>query len=300
MLDGLSQPRKRIPFKYLYDERGSELFERICALPEYYLTRTEISILQESGAAMAAVLGPECLVVEYGTGSGIKTRMLLALLERPVAYVPIDIATMALERSAERLAQAFPEVEILPINADYTEPIVLPRPRRAARRCVVYYPGSSIGNFMPHEAVAFLKRAAGVAGPGGALLIGIDMRKDPALLEAAYDDGAGVTAAFIRNILHRINRELDGKIEVDQFAHVASWNPVEGRIEISLEAKGALTLRIGDVHIPMKDAERIHVEYSYKYNPEQFRGLASEAGLTVVTGWTDPRRLFSVQYLTVR
>lgn len=297
VLDGLRRPRKSIPFKYLYDERGSELFERICALPEYYLTRTEIAILRESGAAMAEALGRECLVVEYGTGSGIKTRMLLELLEDPVAYVPIDIATVALEGSALRLAQAFPDVEILPINADYTTPIVLPHPRRAARRCVVYYPGSSIGNFTPPEAVTFLERARAVAGAGGALLIGVDLEKDAALLEAAYDDSEGVTAAFTKNLLDRINRKLGGDIPVHLFRHCAAWNAAEGRIEIHLQAGAPLSFRVAEESFVMGRGERIHVEYAYKYDVNGFSRLAAAAGWMSRSVWTDPRQLFSVHYL---
>ena len=299
VLDGLRLPEKRIPFKHLYDERGSDLFERICELPEYYLTRTELSIIEESGAAMAEALGPRCLVVEYGAGSGIKTRRLLARLDDPVAYVPIDISARALARSALTIARDFPALEVLPINADYTESLSLPRPRRAPRRRVFFYPGSSIGNLTPEKAVRFLRDAAVVTGRGGALLIGVDLKKDPALLEAAYDDSQGVTAAFTTNLLVRINRELDGDIPVHRFRHVAHYNDDLGRVEIHLQAEAPLSFRVAGETIAMAKSERIHVEYAYKYDVEDFGALAAAAGLTVAAVWTDARRLFSVQYLIV-
>jgi len=299
VLDGLRRDAKSLPYKYLYDERGSKLFEKICEVPEYYLTRTEISIMRAHLDDMASVLGPRCMIIEYGSGSGIKTRLLLECLDDPVAWVPIDISIDALAASARWLNSEFPAIEVLPINADYTTPVDLPHPRRSPERKVVFFPGSTIGNFLPSQAIDFMKRVAAVTGPHGGLLIGVDLKKDTAILEAAYDDAQGVTARFSTNLLHRINRELDGDIPVERFAHVACYNPDAGRIEIFLEAREAITVRIAGEEISFLEGERIHTEYSYKYDPEEFAALASRAGLSVRRIWTDPRRLFSVQYLTV-
>ncbi len=299
VITGLRGEAKSLPYKYLYDERGSELFERICEVPEYYLTRVEIAIMKDHLPGMAAALGPRCLVIEYGSGSGLKTRMLLGSLEDPVAYVPIDISLDALGASARRLNSEFPSVEVLPIHADYTSTIEIPRPARPSDRRIVFFPGSTIGNFLPSQAVDFMRRVVATTGPGGALLIGVDLKKDPAILEAAYDDAAGVTALFTTNLLHRINNELDGDLPVDRFAHVALYNPEAGRVEIYLEAREAVTARISDETVTFRRGERIHMEYSYKYDPEGFAALAAQAGLSVRKIWTDPRRLFSVQYLTV-
>jgi len=299
VLSGLRRPRKRIPCKYFYDERGSRLFERICDLDKYYLTRTELAIMDRHAGEMAAALGPGVLLIEYGSGSGRKTRLLLDHLEAPAGYVPIDISSEALEASARRLAAEYPSLEVLPVCADYTAPFRIPRPARPPTRRAVYFPGSTIGNFSPAGARRFLSHIARVVGPGGGLIVGMDLRKDPAVLEAAYDDAAGVTAAFNLNLLTRINRELGGNLRMERFRHMARYNTRQGRIEIHIVSRVEQTVTIAGERIHFRAGEKIHTEYSYKFDPAQVRELAARAGLTVRKVWTDPKKYFSVQYLTV-
>jgi dimethylhistidine N-methyltransferase len=294
---GLAAPRKTLPCKWLYDARGSALFERICELPEYYPTRTELAILEAHAGEMAERLGPRCLLVEYGSGSSRKTRLLLDRLVEPAGYVPIDISRSALAASAHALAEAYPGLEVLPVCADYAEPVELPRPRRPAERRAVFFPGSTIGNFTPPDAQRFLARMARVAGPGGGVLIGADLRKDPALLEAAYDDAAGVTAAFDRNLLVRINRELGADFPVERFQHRALWNEADGRVEMHLVSLDARTVTVAGRRFAFAAGESIHTENSYKYTLPGFAALAAGAGLAVRRVWTDPRGWFSVQWL---
>ena len=295
---GLSGPRKTLPCKYLYDERGSALFERICDLDEYYPTRTELGILETHVGEMAERLGPRCLLVEYGSGSSRKTRLLLDRLHQPAAYVPIDISREALAASARSLASAYPQLEVLPVCADYTEPLELPRPRRPALRRGVFFPGSTIGNFTPPEAQRFLGRMARVAGPGGCILLGVDLRKERAVLEAAYDDAQGVTAAFNKNLLVRINRELGADFDVARFRHLARWDAAAGRIEMHLVSEIEQSVRLADCRIRFAAGETIHTENSYKYELGHFAALAAQVGLAVRRVWTDAGALFSVQYLT--
>ena len=297
VLKGLSGPGKSIPYKYLYDERGSELFEQITELDEYYLTRTELSIMEHHVTDMAEAIGPRCLMIEYGSGSSLKTRLLLEHLEDPVAYVPIDISTEALEQSALSLARAFPDLEVLPVSADYSEPIRMPVPRREPSHRVVFFPGSTIGNFTPDEAQEFLTRVASVVGSGGGLIIGVDLEKESSVLEAAYDDSKGVTASFTKNLLSRINRELDADFDMGLFRHDATYNRVEGRVEIHLVSRERQTVTISGWPIDFHAKEEIHVEYSYKYTLDRFAALAARAGFDVRRVWTDPRRFFSVQHL---
>ena len=298
VIQGLSQKRKTLPCKFFYDQRGSQLFDRICELPEYYLTRTELQILQSHVGEMAEALGPECRVVEYGSGSSLKTRLLLDALHSAAAYVPLDISREHLLDAAGRLSSSYPKLRILPVCADYTRPFTLPEVS-GARRTVVYFPGSTIGNFEPHEARIFLRSAARLCGEGGALLIGVDRKKDPGLLHAAYNDAAGVTAEFNVNLLHRINRELEGNLAVDRFAHYAFYNPRLGRIEMHLLSRADQTARICGVHFHFREGEAIFTESSYKYTLGEFHSLARAAGWAVQKVWTDSGRLFSVQYLTV-
>jgi dimethylhistidine N-methyltransferase len=295
---GLSLPRKTLPCKYFYDARGSALFEAICELPEYYPTRTELSIMEQHAGAMADRLGARCLLVEYGSGSSTKTRLLLDRLRDPAGYVPIDISRAALAASARSLRQAYPSLEVLPVCADYTSEIELPRPRHPAARRGVYFPGSTIGNFTPPQAQRFLAHMARVAESGGALLVGVDLRKDRATLERAYDDAAGVTAAFNLNLLARINRELDGCFDLDAFAHRALWDERAGRVEMHLVSKKEQTVRVGARAFRFARGETIHTENSYKYDLPSFAALATGAGLAVRDVWTDPARRFSVQFLT--
>ena len=295
---GLSHPQKTLPCKYFYDERGSALFESICELPEYYPTRTELSIMERYAPAMASLLGKRCLLVEYGSGSSRKTRLLLDRLHDAAGYVPIDISRQALAESAHALAASYPSIEVLPVCADYTEPFELPRSRVAPARCGVYFPGSTIGNFTPPQAQRFLARMARVAGPHGALLIGIDLKKDRATLERAYDDAAGVTAAFNQNLLVRINRELGGNIDLARFRHHARYDESAGRVEMHLESSVAQTARVAGRPFWFAAGETIHTENSYKYDLANFAALAAGVGLAVREVWTDERRRFSVQYLT--
>lgn len=301
-LCGLTGTPRTLPCKYLYDERGAELFERICTVPAYYPTRTELSILRADLDDMAARLGPGCRVVEFGSGSGFKTRMLLERLGDPVAYVPVDISRAQLVASAEALAERFPAIEVLPVCADYTREVTLPEPASPARRTVVFFPGSTIGNFEPAEAARFLTRAAWLAGRGGALLIGVDLKKDRATLERAYDDPDGLTAEFNLNLLHRLRRECGADVDPSGFAHRALWNEAESRIEMHLVSRRDQVVRLQDeagreVPIRFGTEDTIVTEYSYKYTLEGFAKLAATAGWSVEAVWTDPARRFSVQLL---
>jgi dimethylhistidine N-methyltransferase len=297
---GLRKRQKSIPCKFLYDEHGSELFERICELEEYYPTRTELSIMDECVEEMAAALGSGVLLVEYGSGSSRKTRLLLEALVEPVAYVPIDISREALEASARSLAKAYPKLEILPVCADYTQEFKVPDAARPASRTCVYFPGSTIGNFQPDPAVEFLRRMRTVAGVSGVALVGVDLRKAPEVLERAYDDREGVTAAFNLNLLRHINRELDADFPVEAFQHKAVYRPEPGRVEMHLVCERDLVVRIRDEEIPFREGESIHTENSYKYSLRGFAALAERAGFLVAQVWTDARSLFSVQLLVPR
>jgi dimethylhistidine N-methyltransferase len=294
---GLSAPRKTLPCKWFYDARGSALFERICELPEYYPTRTELGILERHAGEMAERIGPRSLLVEYGSGSSRKTRLLLDRLEAPAGYVPIDISRAALAASARALAAAYPALEVLPVCADYGAPLELPAPRTAPARRAVFFPGSTIGNFTPPEAGRFLARMARVAGDGGGVLIGADLRKDPAVLEAAYDDAAGVTAAFNRNLLARLNREAGADFPLERFQHRSVWNEAAGRVEMHLVSLDAREVTVAGRRFRFAEGETIHTENSYKYTLAGFAEIAAGAGLRVRRVWTDPRGWFSVQWL---
>ena len=294
---GLALEPKRIPSKYFYDARGSELFEEICEQPEYYLTRTELGILQAHVGEIAATLGPRVLLVEYGSGAGIKTRLLLDALVDPVGYVPVEISATALDASIENLTEEFPEVDMLPVAADFTQHVDLPSPEQAARRTVVYFPGSTLGNFEQREAIALLRTMRLEMGRDGAAVIGIDLKKDVAILEAAYNDAAGVTAAFTLNLLTRINRELDAEFDLEQFRHRAHYNVLAGRIETHIVSRIEQTVRIGKHRYSFASDEAMLVEYSCKYSQEDFAALAAKAGLRVTRSWTDPQQWFAVQML---
>ncbi len=297
--DGLRQSEKRIPCKYLYDERGSKLFDRICELEEYYPTRTELQIMERWVGEMASAIGPRSMLIEYGSGSGLKTRELLDALEDPAVYVPIDISHTHLAASAADLRRRYPEIEVLPLCADYTEDYELPDPRRDPRRRVVYFPGSTIGNFDHDEARDFLEHIIDVCGEDGGLLIGVDLKKDPAIIERAYNDRAGITAEFNLNMLRRINRELDGNLRLDRFRHLAIYDARRGRIEMHLVSLCDQRASIDGERVDFADGETIHTENSHKYTLEEFRELAASAGLAVRRTWVDEADLFSVQYLEV-
>jgi dimethylhistidine N-methyltransferase len=297
VLRGLRSPQKELPCKLLYDEIGSQLFEQICALDEYYPTRAELRIMRASAAQMAARIGPECVLIEYGSGSSTKTPLLLDRLERPVAYVPIDISREVLQESAEAIATRYPQLEVLPICADYTRSFHLPATRSAPARRVAYYPGSTLGNFVPEDARRFLATIGQVCGPGGGLLIGTDQKKDPLMLHRAYNDALGITADFNLNILRRLNRELGANFVLDRFRHYAFYNPVFARVEMHLVSLIEHDVRVADVDIHFARGESIWTEASYKYNQDEFAELVAGAGWRVQEMWTDDRSLFSVEYL---
>jgi dimethylhistidine N-methyltransferase len=299
VIAGLSQQPRTLPCKFFYDEHGAALFQKICELPEYYVTRSELQILRLYGAEIAATLGPQIELIGLGTGAGTKTRILLEELKEPQVYVPIDISKEQLQKSTTRFRQIFPSLEILPVCADYLEPFELPLPRRVSTRSVVYFPGSTIGNFQPDDARKFLGRIADLCGPNGGLLIGVDLQKDQQIIESAYNDSAGVTADFNLNLLARANRELGADFDLRQWRHRAIYNPADGRIEMHLISEIDQTVRIEDQQWSFGAGEKIISEYSYKYSPEGFVSLASEAGFEFVRMWTDDARLFGVFYFTV-
>jgi dimethylhistidine N-methyltransferase len=297
VLRGLSAPAKNLPCKYFYDETGSQLFEQITELDEYYPTRTERALMERHAPEMAALLGRRCLLVEYGSGSSSKTRLLLDHARDLAGYVPIDVSGQHLLRSSQELARDYPQIEVLPLCADFNAPLTLPFNHQTGRR-VVYFPGSTIGNFGPDEAVALLKQTADLCGPGGALLLGADLRKDVTVLEAAYNDKQGITARFNRNILVRINRELGADFAVERFAHRAFYNTTAGRIEMHLVSQEDQRVHIGDKEIFIAVGEHIHTENSYKYTLAGIRDLAEAAGFSADRVWIDDRKYFSVHYLT--
>lgn len=300
VLRGLSTPNKRLACKYLYDAAGSKLFEQICDLPEYYLTRTELGIMHRHADEMAAMIGERCLLIEYGSGSSTKTRILLDRLESPAAYVPVDIAREQLLEAAAALADDYPALAVRPVCADFTLPFTLPELEQKPRRRAVYFPGSTIGNFTPAEAGALLSQTAKVCGPGGALLLGADLKKDRQVLEAAYNDRAGVTAAFNLNLLQRINRELDAAFAIDGFSHQALFNERESRIEMHLVSRRRQRVPVAGREITFSEGESICTEYSYKHSLTALREIAERASFTVEKTWLDRQGYFSVIYLTVR
>lgn len=297
VLRGLHDEPKTLPCKYFYDERGSALFDAICELPEYYLTRTELAILETHVDDMVAALGPDVLLVEPGSGSSLKTRLLLEHLRHPAAYVPVDISRTHLVGSADRLNRQYPDLEVIPVCADFNRPFDLPKTGRRARRTVVYFPGSTLGNFEPPAAIGLLRHLRRLAGEQGALLVGVDLRKSQAVLERAYNDSAGVTAEFNLNLLRRLNRELAGNFELSRFGHHAVYDAGEGRIEMRLVSKGDQVVSVAGEEFGFRDGEFILTEYSYKHTLDGFARLAGRAGLAVRRVWTDDRRYFSVQLL---
>jgi len=294
---GLALKPKRLPSWLFYDERGSALFDQICEQPEYYLTRCEIALMDEHAQSIADTLGSEVRLVEYGSGNARKTRMLLQHLHAPVAYVPVELSAEPLRRSVDQLAVEFPRLPLQPLCADFSKPLRLPIPPRAPRRTVVYFPGSTIGNFESREAAVLLRKMRNEMGDAGGILIGVDLKKDPAVIEAAYNDRAGVTAEFTLNMLRRLNRDIGSNFNVSAFAHRAHYNPMAGRIETHLVSRCEQQVKVGRVNVPFHADEAIQVEYSCKYSLEDFAALAARAGLAVQQVWTDAERMFSVQYL---
>ncbi|HEX2152046.1 MAG TPA: L-histidine N(alpha)-methyltransferase [Stellaceae bacterium] len=294
---GLSREPKALPCKFFYDARGSALFEQICQVPEYYLTRTEIAILDRYADDIAERVGPHCRLVELGSGASIKVRILLRALQTPAAYVPLDISRDHLRQAAAQVASDFPHVPVVAVCADYTRPFPLPPLPGAPGKRVGFFPGSTIGNFEPDGVVRFLRHCAELLGRECEMLIGADLKKAPEVLNAAYNDRAGINAAFNLNLLVRINRELDGDIDVDRFAHVAFYNAEAGRMELYLKSLAEQTVTVAGRRFDFAEGERIHTENSYKYAIGDFRSLAVRAGFAVVHTWTDADDLFSVHYL---
>ena len=298
-VEGLSASPRRLSCKFFYDDAGAQLFQRICDLPEYYITRSELQILRLQGKDIAATLGDRIELIGLGTGAGTKTQILLQELDHPVVYMPIDISREQLENSSARFRKIFPDLSIFPICADYLEPFDLPLPRPPSSRSVIYFPGSTIGNFEPRMAAQFLARLAELVGHDGGLLIGVDLQKDPAVIESAYNDSAGVTAAFNLNLLNRANRELGADFAVENWRHDAIYNRAEGRIEMYLVSTAQQTVHIGEHAFAFAKGERIVTEYSYKHTPDAFNALARAAGFRFQRLWTDRDKLFGLFYFTV-
>jgi dimethylhistidine N-methyltransferase len=292
VLAGFASRPRAIPARWFYDRRGSELFETITGLPEYYPTRTERAILMAAGPAIARAVGPGRAVVEFGSGSSAKTPLLLGAIA-PAAYVPIDISGDFLRDSSAQLAAQFPSLPVLPIEADFLRPIDLPSSIGALPK-LGFFPGSTIGNMIPHASIDLLRAMRASLGTGAMLLIGMDRVKDEAVLVSAYDDAQGVTAQFNLNLLTRINRELDGTIPVESFRHVARWNDMRARIEMHLEAVHDIAFAIAGQHFTMHGGETIHTENSHKYGPRDARILLRGGGWTPIAEWTDADDKFAL------
>jgi dimethylhistidine N-methyltransferase len=287
---GLSLPQKALPPKYFYDAKGSKLFERICRLPEYYLTRAELSLTREHLSSIARFAGKGGELLEYGSGESLKTRLLIRAL-RPATYLPVDISASALAHAAARLAREFPRLRIVPVVADFSRPLDLPAAKGPR---IAYFPGSTIGNLTPDEAHGFLARARTQANR---MLIGTDLKKDANVLHAAYNDSRGVTAAFNLNVLARINRELGGNFDLRRFAHYAFYNARRGRIEMHLISLENQIVKISRNQFRFERGESIHTENSYKYSRNGFRALAANAGLAQSRCWSDRKGLFALHAL---
>lgn len=297
VLEGLSRPDKALPHRFLYDARGSALFDRITRLPEYYPTRTEIGLLRAHADEIADRLGSRVQLVELGSGSSVKVRTLLDALEAPEAYVPVDISRDHLVAAAQAVQDDYPDVRVEAVCADFAQPFDLP-PTGGGRR-VGFYPGSSIGNFDPVEAEAFLRLWARRLGRGAMMLVGVDLQKSAAILEPAYDDAAGVTAAFSLNLLRRANRELGADFRLDGFRHEARYLADEGRVAIHLRSLADQVVTVGGRRFAFAAGETVHVEDSWKYTVEGFGALAERAGYVPVEVWTDAEGLFSLHLLGV-
>ena len=298
IVDGLSAAQKQISPKYFYDERGSQLFDEITRLPEYYLTNTELGIMRDNIDEIVAMVGKQASLIEFGSGSSLKTRILLEHLSELAAYVPVDISDEHLHASADQIRSEFPHIDVLPVVADFTQQFELPTPTIMPVRNVVYFPGSTIGNFEHDMAMELLRVMHHEAGENGTLLIGVDLQKDPKIIEDAYNDSAGVTAKFNLNMLQHLNRIYGANFDVDEFAHSANYDPDEGRVVIKLVSQSDQTFAVGDKAFDIANGEAILTEYSHKYTLDGFADMAENAGFKVEKVWVDPRRLFSVQFLT--
>ena len=294
VIDGLSRPWKRLPPKYFYDEAGSRLFDRITGLDEYYLTRSELAIMDSRATEIAAHCGPRTLLIEPGAGNLTKVRRLLNHLPEPAGYVPIDVSSECLRNAAWRLARDFPRLRIVPVVRDFSESLELPK--IPANHRVVYFPGSTIGNFEPDETDDLLDHFAQLVGPGGGLILGADLRKAPAILEPAYNDASGVTAAFNRNLLVRINRELGADFDVTAFRHLAFYNIERSRIEMHLVSVREQDVHIADRQFSFRTGESIRTEHSYKFEVAELARRALACGFRLECAWTDTHGYFAVAY----
>jgi L-histidine N-alpha-methyltransferase len=297
-VEGLRRPEKSLPCKYFYDSLGARLFEAITELPEYYPTRTELGIMSGAVHEMAEAIGPHATLVEFGSGVGLKTQKLLDSLIDPTGCVLIEISRAALEASAHQLADRYDDMEVIAVCADYTQPLRLPRPHRPSARTVAFFPGSTIGNFTHGEAVSFLRRVADLVGQGGGLLVGIDRKKDPKVVEGAYNDSLGVTAAFNLNILRRLNQS-GANFDLGKFRHHAPYVPAEGRIEMRLVSQVDQAVQVGGAEVTLSAGEHIVTEHSHKYDLDQFEGMARSAGFRLTQEWSDENDWFSVCFLEV-
>lgn len=298
VLQGLRKSPKRLSCKYLYDRRGSQLFDAICELPEYYLTRTELQITRRFAREIAEQIGPNAALIEFGSGSSLKTRILLDHLEPPTIYIPVDISQDHLHQAASELDSAYPQLKVRPVCADFTQEFELPLsiPADAVRN--VYFPGSTIGNFQPLPAQALLKRIGKLIGVGGGLLVGIDLQKSVSIIEAAYNDSQGITEKFSLNLLRRINRELGADFDLNEFYHRAIYDSNHGRMDIRLVSKRDQLVCIGNHGFEFAAGESIHTEYSYKHTIPGFTALAAAAGFELQRHWSDDRNYFGLLYLT--
>jgi L-histidine N-alpha-methyltransferase len=298
---GLRASPKTLPPKLFYDETGARLFEQITKLDEYYVTRTEHEIMQKHAAEMAALIGPSAVLIEPGSGEALKVRTLLDHLDSPAAYVPIDVSAEQLARVARKLTEEYENLDVVPLEADFTRGMCLPELPAAAShaRRIAFFLGSTIGNLHPPQAVSLLREIARLVGPGGGLLLGVDLRKDPAILHAAYNDARGVTAAFNKNALVRLNREFTATFDVDRFRHYAYYNPVTNRVEMHLVSLETHTVLVDGESVLFEQGEPIWMESSYKYSPEELEGCAREAGLVLRKRWCDRRQWFMVAFLEV-
>ena len=296
IVDGLSQAQKTISPKFFYDERGSQLFDKITKLPEYYLTDAELEIMRVNVGEMAELIGRTASLIEFGSGSSLKTRILLENLEDLAAYVPVDISEDHLWTSARQLRAEFPGLDVRPVVADFTKTFSLPTPTVMPVKNVIYFPGSTLGNFEHDAAMDLLRVMHEEAGENGALLIGVDLQKDADIIDRAYNDAAGVTAEFNLNMLRHLNKNYGANFDLGSFEHSATYDEDEGRVVIELVSQAEQTFEVGSTEFELADGETILTEYSHKYTLDGFAEMANNAGFTVEKAWTDAEQLFSVQY----
>ena len=297
VIEGLGKNPKTLKPKYFYDNRGAQLFTEICTTPEYYPTRTEIKILNQNAEDIASQTGDNIALIEYGSGALEKIKILLNFLKEPVGLIPVDISENQLFVSAKNLENLYPNLEILPVAADFTKPIPIPGFSQPPKKYVAFFPGSTIGNFEPDLAIQFLQGVTKTIGLDGLLLIGFDLKKDIETLLAAYDDQRGVTASFNKNLLSRVNGELGGNFNLNTFEHVAQYNENKGRIEMHLKSTTEQTVSINKELFEFLEGETIHTENCYKFTKESFTAMSSKAGLSPVKTWTDDQNLFAVMLL---